>query len=68
MSSNDNPGGRWRKSRSSNGQAECVEIAQPRTGIIAVRDSKDPDGPRLAIGPGQWRAFTARIKTGASQA
>jgi len=62
VSSNEYPGGRWRKSRYSNGQAECVEVAQPRLGIIAVRDSKDPDGPGLAFGPGQWRAFAAQVK------
>jgi hypothetical protein len=68
VSSNENPGGRWRTSRYSNGQAECVEVAQPRPGIIAVRDSKDPGGPRLAFGPGQWRAFAVRVKAGDSQA
>ncbi|MGD0243858.1 MAG: DUF397 domain-containing protein [Streptosporangiaceae bacterium] len=68
MNSNDNPAGPWRTSRHSNGQAECVQVAQPRTGTIAVRDSKDPGGPRLAFGPGQWRAFAAHVKATASTA
>jgi Domain of unknown function (DUF397) len=29
-----------------------------------VHDFKDPGGPRLTFSPGDWRAFTARIKAG----
>lgn len=36
---------RWRKSRRSQDQGACVELAN--TG--AIRDSKNPDGPRLTI-------------------
>jgi hypothetical protein len=68
VNSNENPGGRWRKSRYSNGQAECVEVAQLRLGIIAVRDSKDSGGPRLTFGREQWRAFAAQVKATASTA
>ena len=32
---------------------------------IAVRDSKDPDGPRLIFTPAAWAAFTAAIRTAA---
>jgi hypothetical protein len=67
VTTNQYPGEPWRKSRHSNGQAECVEVAQTRPGVIAVRDSKDPDGPRLAFGRDQWRAFAAQVKTAASQ-
>jgi hypothetical protein len=63
VNTNENPGGRWRKSQRSNGQAECVEVGETRPGNIAVRDSKDPDGPRLTFGPAQWRAFATRVKT-----
>jgi len=51
----------WRKSSYSNGQANCVEVAG-RPGAIAVRDSKDPGGPPLAVASSTWRAFTRRIK------
>jgi hypothetical protein len=27
-----------------------------------VRDSKDTSGPRLAVTPAAWRAFTSRVK------
>ncbi len=32
----------WRKSRHSNGQANCVEVAHNLPGAVAVRDSKQP--------------------------
>jgi hypothetical protein len=68
VSINEYPGGPWRKSRRSNGQAECVEVACTRPGVIAVRDSKDPDGPQLAFGPGPWRTFATQVKAAASKA
>jgi hypothetical protein len=27
-----------------------------------VRDSKDPDGPKLMFGAADWSAFTRRVK------
>jgi hypothetical protein len=55
----------WRKSSytGSNG-GNCVEIADNLPGVVAVRDSKDPDGPVLAFMPDGWRAFTVAIKAG----
>jgi hypothetical protein len=41
-----------------------VEVARNLPGIVAVRDSKDPDGPKLVFAPDQWVAFTAVIKAG----
>lgn len=56
---------RWRKSSYSSGNGgNCVEIAGNLPGIVAVRDSKDPDGPVLSLTPAQWRLFTADVKTG----
>lgn len=56
-------GARWVKSTKSgsNGGA-CVEVARNLPGIVAVRDSKDPSGPALVVGPSAWRAFTAVIR------
>jgi hypothetical protein len=33
-------------------------------GVVAVRDSKNPDGPRPAFAAGEWAAFVAAVKTG----
>jgi hypothetical protein len=53
----------WRKSRASVGNGACVEVA-PFQGKIAVRDSKDPDGPVLAYTQAEWRAFLQGAKAG----
>jgi hypothetical protein len=54
----------WRKSSysGSNG-GDCIEVA-PLPAAIAVRDSKDPDGPKLIFTPQAWAAFTTAIRTG----
>ncbi len=54
----------WRKSSRSTGGNDCVEVAQAGTSCL-VRDSKHPDGARLAVRPQQWAAFISHIKDGA---
>jgi hypothetical protein len=55
----------WRKSSYSSGNGgQCIEVACNLPGVVAVRDSKDPDGPNLAFVPDEWRAFTAAVKAG----
>ena len=54
----------WRKSTySANGGNTCVEVGNV-VRAVAVRDSKDPDGPRLAFTAGRWQEFTRRVKNG----
>jgi hypothetical protein len=55
----------WRKaSHSGSNGGGCVEVASVPAAAVAVRDSKDPDGPALAFASPGWQAFTARIKDG----
>jgi Domain of unknown function (DUF397) len=57
----------WRKSsRSGNGtqQNGCVAVARNLPGIVAVRDSKDPHGPVLAVTPSAWHDLIADVKAG----
>ena len=54
----------WHKSTFSNGNGgNCVEVARNLPDIVAVRDSKDPEGPKLTASPETWEAFTRRIKS-----
>ncbi|MEV7382573.1 DUF397 domain-containing protein [Streptomyces lydicus] len=47
----------WIKSSYSTGDGpECIEVAAT-PGTILVRDSKNPDGPRLAFTPTTWADF-----------
>jgi hypothetical protein len=57
--------GNWRKSSysGSNGGA-CVEVATAGS-AVAVRDSKDPEGPRLAFAVDTWQVFAKDVKAGA---
>jgi hypothetical protein len=55
----------WRKSSYSGGNGgDCVEVAMLPDNGRAVRDSKDPEGPKLVFAPAMWRAFTAAVKGG----
>ncbi|UFT00237.1 DUF397 domain-containing protein [Nocardia huaxiensis] len=51
----------WRRSDEN---ADGVEIAFLATGNIALRDSRNPDGPILIFTPGEWAAFVAGAKDG----
>ncbi|MFD0686968.1 DUF397 domain-containing protein [Actinomadura fibrosa] len=55
----------WRKSsRSSGGGQNCVEVANG-TGVVLVRDSKDPGGPLQVMSAAGFGELVGRIKRGA---
>jgi hypothetical protein len=56
----------WRKSSGSSGGGECVEVAQ-RGASILVRDSRDPSGAVLVLGPEQWDALLRRVRSEIAQ-
>lgn len=61
----DLAGAVWRKSSySGNNGGDCVEVAGNLRVVVAMRDSKDPEGPVLAFSPGEWRAFVGGLKAG----
>jgi uncharacterized protein DUF397 len=54
----------WRKSsRSGTSGGDCVEVAN-LAGNIALRDSKDPHGPRMALATASFRDLVTAIKQG----
>jgi hypothetical protein len=53
----------WVRSSYSGSQGgQCVEVAAAPTGI-AIRDSKDPDGPMLRFTVEAWKDFLGRVKS-----
>lgn len=54
----------WRKSTYSSQQSECVEVAGNLPGVVAVRDSKDPDAGWHTVRPVAWTAFVRAVKQG----
>ena len=59
----DVTGAMWRKSSYSGGNGgTCVEVRTAGP-AVAVRDSKDPNGPLLAFAAHTWKAFAEQVKT-----
>ena len=52
----------WRKSSYSSQSGNCVEVARNLPGLVAVRDSKEPDGARLVVSPEAWSAFLRSVR------
>jgi Domain of unknown function (DUF397) len=53
----------WFKAQASSYQGACVELAWA-SGNIAMRDSKDPDGPILVYNPTEFKAFIDGARNG----
>jgi hypothetical protein len=67
----DLTGATWRRASSSDeADVASVEIAflpgskEGSEQVIAMRDSRHPDGPVLIFTPEEWQAFTAGVQDG----
>jgi uncharacterized protein DUF397 len=56
--------GRWRTS-SHCSDGGCVEVGSVDD-LVVIRNSTDPNGPRLRLSKERWSAFIAYLKTGAA--
>lgn len=63
----DLTGAAWRKSTRSNNGGDCVEVADNLSGVVGLRDSKDPAGPILAFSPTAWATFIRATKAEGSR-
>lgn len=52
----------WHKSSFSSQNGACVEVATNLPGVVAVQDSKNPDGQKLLVSPAEWVAFLHGLK------
>ncbi|HEX3922041.1 MAG TPA: DUF397 domain-containing protein [Streptosporangiaceae bacterium] len=64
MDTQDLRGAQWHISSYSANGATCVEVARNLSSLVAVRDSKDRQGPVLTVTRRAWSAFTDSIKHG----
>jgi len=57
----------FRKSRRSDNDGSCVEVATNLAAehhVVFVRDTKDPDGGVLAFDPTAWQVFVGGVRDG----
>jgi hypothetical protein len=54
----------WRKSRASSMNGGCVEIAANLPGVVAVRDSKRPEGGAHVVATDTFAAFLEDARSG----
>jgi len=52
----------WHKSSYSGQSGNCVEVARNLPALVAVRDSKAPESPKLLVSPETWRAFLLTLR------
>jgi Domain of unknown function (DUF397) len=57
----DRDNGNWRKASYSNGQGNCVEVADTAR-VVLVRDTTDRDGAMLSVPAQAWQDFLTRVR------
>lgn len=53
----------WRKALSSTAHGACVEVANAES-VVAVRDSRNPQGAILTCATTEWKSFLDGAKRG----
>ena len=64
MPAADVAGTPWRKSSYSNSQGNCVEVSSLADGSVAMRNSRDPQGPALLYTRAEITALIQGVKDG----
>jgi hypothetical protein len=55
----------WKRSTRSSQNGQCMEWSfDHQPGMVAVRDSKNPDGPSLIFTHAEWEAFLDGARKG----
>ena len=52
----------WHKSSHSSQSGNCVEVARNLPWLVAVRDSKEPDGAKLVVSRETWQEFIGAVR------
>ncbi|MBC2865612.1 DUF397 domain-containing protein [Streptomyces mexicanus] len=63
ISDHDLDAANWLKSTYSGGSGgNCLEVTHDFPALVPVRDSKNPDGPKLVFPAEAWSAFVSALK------
>ena len=52
----------WHKSSHSSQDGNCVEVARNLPELVAIRDSKQPNGAKLVISQETWQVFIKNVR------
>jgi hypothetical protein len=54
----------WHKSSYSGASGGCIEVVGNGRGLVAVRDSKNAEGPELTFVLTEWVRFVKQLQNG----
>jgi hypothetical protein len=52
----------WRKNSYSSQSDNCVEVARNLPELVAVLNSREPDGARLAVSREAWQVLMKKVR------